>query len=64
MKLCLFCKYLWIDSGPGYSEYTPSTHSFECRKNHWDLGNNLDKPAVRRTLKMAEECPDYTPEEV
>lgn len=64
-KTCLFCKHFNFDMGsPGYSEYTPGTDAeFECRKDHWSMGNYGGVEKFRENIETAKDCKDFEADE-
>jgi hypothetical protein len=59
-RTCILCRHLsWIDSEPGYSEYTPgSSAGMNCGLNVWYGGSfdHMSESEYRKYLLTADSC--------
>lgn len=58
-KICLFCKYFYLDPGhPGYSDITPGWDMvMQCSKGHWKFTQfETTTEEYRKMLLKADKC--------
>lgn len=64
MKLCWNCRHFcFINSSPGYSEWTPGENfELSCDKKHWEFNPfETTQNEFKIMISHAEKCMDYTP---
>lgn len=64
MKLCVYCKHFYLDSGsPHYSDQTPGNDAvIECGKGYWKMESYQGTEVFRLNIEKAERCPGFQDE--